>query len=474
MGGARLHAEGGGNLGQQRGQTFDRLGEFVRDRCGRAGDGDLCANRREGRRFENRDPAVGEGVGGEVRRGGLGQTATKIDGEDGAGLGRLTGQLQRPNDATDPEVGLDVRQPVLVFLFGARDQARLHLGDQFATGLGSFDDGIVGRGDDAAKVAQVELRQIALGGFGTIEPVGDAQPGEKILGHLQNALLGHGGLALGGESGVGLFQALTNGLHSLQREFGDRTLVLGDFGQNRLAVGVVGAQTLGLGALGQLGRRLETGATRSALATFRIIRSGIAARSTFATFTALSAITTFTAITTIATISAIAAIATSFASELLGDRLEGLVLANERDGLDLGHLHATLHDADDGHAIDVGFGFDLDDVTGLGTARQDGSIENSLGFTGTSGAPGPGSVGARTGQLDVDAAGHGWAHYRAIRALNQGTPLRCACADLRLGGPGPVDSSRCLRASRRGHHRVGEHRCRKFRVAVCRVAWRRR
>ena len=54
-------------------------------------------------------------------------------------------------------------------------QRLLQLGGELAGRLVAGDHRVVGRGDDAAQIAQVELLELALGGLGAVEPLGDAQ-----------------------------------------------------------------------------------------------------------------------------------------------------------------------------------------------------------------------------------------------------------------------------------------------------------
>jgi hypothetical protein len=49
------------------------------------------------------------------------------------------------------------------------------LGRELTRRLVTSDQRVVGRGDDAAQVAQVEMRQLPLGRLGAVEPVGDAK-----------------------------------------------------------------------------------------------------------------------------------------------------------------------------------------------------------------------------------------------------------------------------------------------------------
>ena len=124
----------------------------------------------------------------------------------------------------------------MVFLIGACGEASAQFSDEFATVLGTLDDGIVRCGNNTAQVAQVEFGQVFTRCFGTVKPIGDAQAGEKILSHLHNALLGHGWLAFSSQCSIGFFEALTNCLHSLQREFGNGTLIFGKLRQHSLAM----------------------------------------------------------------------------------------------------------------------------------------------------------------------------------------------------------------------------------------------
>ena len=123
-----------------------------------------------------------------------------------------------------------------MFLFGAGSKPSPQFGDEFTTVFGSFNHRVISCSYDAAKIAQIKFGQIFASGFGTVEPIGDAKTGEKILGHLQDALLGHGWLTFGGEGSVGVFETLTNGLHALECQFGNRTLIFGKFRQHCFAI----------------------------------------------------------------------------------------------------------------------------------------------------------------------------------------------------------------------------------------------
>ena len=110
------------------------------------------------------------------------------------------------------------------------------------------------------------MLELALGGLGAVEPVGDAQAREQLLGHLQHGGLGHLRLALGLQPGVVLAQPLAHGGDALQRELGDRPLLLGQRREHVGAVLLARAQPLRLRALRHLGRRREVRAVAATLA----------------------------------------------------------------------------------------------------------------------------------------------------------------------------------------------------------------
>ena len=288
---------------------------------------------------------------------------------------------------------------------GARDESGTKIGHERATRVVTFDDRIVGGGHDTAQITQIELLEIALGGLGTVEPVGYTQLGQKVLRHLQHTLLGHRGLALGGQSFVRGLQLLTHGLHALERQLGDRTLVLRNGGQHFLAMRAACLQTLGARTLREFGRRFETRTTRAigtTVATFTI--SGTIGTIAVAARTALAGVTfaaraTITAIVTSirATVAGPipgAAITLVALGQLLGDRLEVAVVGDESERFDLGGLGAVLNHRENFDAVEVELGVDLHDVAGLGARGKDRSVENTLGFARTGRSPCPGAVGS--------------------------------------------------------------------------------
>jgi hypothetical protein len=95
------------------------------------------------------------------------------------------------------------------------------------------------------------------------------------------------------------------------------------------------------------------------------------------------------------------------ADELLSDGLEGLVLSKQLEPRGLLPAASPTRDGQDGDALDLEFGFGLDDVTDLRITRQDVAVDHSLGLSGAGGAPRPRAIGARARQLDLDPTGHG-------------------------------------------------------------------
>ena len=284
---------------------------------------------------------------------------------------------------------------------GASDETGAKIGHEGATRVVAFDDRIVGSGDDTAQIAQIELLEVTLGGLGAVEPIGHTQLGEKILRHLQHALLGHGRLALGGQCFVRSLQFLANGLHALEGQLGNGTLVLGNRGEHFFAMRVASLQTLGARTLREFGRSLETRTARTVgatLATFAIggtSRSlSVAARSTFARFTVATRATITSVVTTIAATITRTAIALVALRELLCDRLEVAVVGDERQRFDLGGLGAILNHGENLDAVDVELGVDLHHVARLGAGGKDRSVENTLGLACTGRSPCPGAVGS--------------------------------------------------------------------------------
>ena len=65
-------------------------------------------------------------------------------------------------------------------------EGQLQLGRKIAGGLVASDHRIIGCGNHAAQIAQVELVEIGLGRVGPVEPLGDSQLREQLLGHRQH------------------------------------------------------------------------------------------------------------------------------------------------------------------------------------------------------------------------------------------------------------------------------------------------
>jgi hypothetical protein len=103
---------------------------------------------------------------------------------------------------------------------------------------------------------------LALGGLGTVEPLGHAQLGEEVLGHLQHGRFGHLRLTRRLRPSVVLAQTLTHRGHPLQRQFGDRPLLLRERFEHLAEMLLTGPQPLRLRPLRQLRRWREVRSVR--------------------------------------------------------------------------------------------------------------------------------------------------------------------------------------------------------------------
>ena len=250
----------------------------------------------------------------------------------------MRAELERTDDATDADGGIDVAEPQLQLLFLLGDERTLQLVGERSRGLVASDHGIVGSGDHTAKVAEIQFHEVVLGRIGPVEPLGNAQLGEQLLSHRQQAGCRNLFLAFGLETSVLLVDGLTNRWDAaLQCTFGDRALCLGELGEHCVAVSSSRLETLGLGTLRQLWRRGEVGATTTIVAAWPAA-GGIAAGPVAAGSVAAGAVAAWAsgtiAVWAVAT-RAVAAIATIAAvrplrpSQLLGDCLERRSGGNE-------------------------------------------------------------------------------------------------------------------------------------------------
>src|SRR5690606_1279268 len=102
------------------------------------------------------------------------------------------------------------------------------------------------------------------------------------LGHLHDGLLGHLRPTFGGSLAVLLTNLAANCGESLQRQLGDRPLLLGEVGEDRGAVCLAGLEPLRPRTLRDLGRGSER---RTAAATLAAVAAGppftVAARTSF-------------------------------------------------------------------------------------------------------------------------------------------------------------------------------------------------
>ena len=413
--GRHLHAEQGGDLGQQRPEALHRGRQLVGAgfRCG--GRDHQGADRRERHRLQHRRPAI-RPVGG-LQRGGrrLGQTRGQRAGERDAGLRRLRRQPQGPHHPADLEGRLDVGEPQGQLLVLLRHQRRLERGGERTGGLVAGDQRVVGRRHDAAQVAQVEVLELALRGLGAVQPVGDAELGEQVLGHLHHRRLRHLRLALGLQADVVLAQPLAHGRHPLQGELGDGALLLRRRRQHLGAVQLARAQALRLGPLRHLGGRREVRTLAPsvlALATGRAITAalvGPGAGRPVAAFTRRSPVATGRrrdARPGHRRDGAGADRRSDLPGAVLDDRLEALLARQQLQQAGPRRLLLVRDDRQHPDAVDVVFGLDPQLVADRRPARQDRTVEHATRLSGPGGAPGPRTVRCRARQLDLDADRH--------------------------------------------------------------------
>ena len=352
----------------------------------------------------------------------LAEASSQIGWEDDTGLGRLRREPQRTDDPADTDRSIDVAEPQGQLLVLLAHQRLLEVVGHGACRQIASNAGILAGGDHAAQVAQIEVFHLTLCGLGAVEPFGDAQLGEHVLGHLDNRLLGHDGLAGGFELRVLFLHAGTNCRHALQRHLGDRALLLGEIGEHRVAAGFAGTQALRLRALRQLGRSLEmgalaplVGATGTVTVTATITATITASAVTCTVTTTITTTTVTLGVTTTPSVTAVTAVSTLAAVTLgtrFDHRFERLLAREELEHVGVLGLFARrdhrLHLDAVEHLLDL----HLQHVTDGRSGWQQGGIHLPVGLAGASGAPRPRAVGERARQLDFNPAGHLRQRYR--------------------------------------------------------------
>ncbi len=275
---------------------------------------------------------------------------------------------------------------------------------------------VVGGGHDAAQVAQVEVLHLTLGRVGAVEPVGDAQPGDEVLGHSHHGGLRHLRLALGSQPGVVLAQALAHGSDALQRQLGDRPLLLRQGLEDVGAVLLAGPQALRLGALRNLGRWREVRPLTSAVLATRpplaggalAVAGGAVAGGALAaappgpvTLAALAAVRTVGTVGTLAApLAALVAravtprtaralVAAAARRALLDHRLEAVLRRQQLEHVGAVRLLLARDHREDADAVDVLLRLDAQLVADRRSRREDRTVENAARLPGPGGAPGP-------------------------------------------------------------------------------------
>src|SRR5581483_2749720 len=281
----------------------------------------------------------------------------------------------------------------------------------------------VGRHDDRAEVAQVELVDVGERRFGTVTPLGRAQARSQLLRERQQLLAVDRRLVALLAGGVLLVDRLAHGGDvARQHLLGDGAVLRGQLLEHGGAMGAPGAEPLGLGLL----RLLDAWAgrpARSALRSFAVgpalapfaspftSRFTIAAPSTIGTLAPLAAVRAVAAVAwTSITAASLAALATHQRR-----RDEIVVAARAAQHFDALGLVASLrldgrerHDRD---AVEIEVGVGAQHVADLRATGNERGVDHTAGFAGTRGAPRPRSVTAVAGELDVDPARHGAPRY---------------------------------------------------------------
>jgi len=286
----------------------------------------------------------------------------------------LRGQLERSHHATDAERRLDVLEPVGELLLLLHDQCRLEALGDLASAVVTCDHRVASGGDHAAQIAQVEVVEVGQRRIGAVEPLGDTQSGEQLLGDREETGRGNLFLALRRQLPVLLGDGLADrGDPALQHALGDRSLRWVEFGEHGIAVGPTGLESLGLGALRQLGRCLEAGTTLTlgalpAGTTLSCLPLASGATLAGRATGTLAALASGAAIVAVATGTTIVAIALG---QLLGDRLERTLTRKEFQQTTLLGLGLRRGDRQDRDAVELLLGLGPQHVADRRAGREE-------------------------------------------------------------------------------------------------------
>ena len=260
-------------------------------------------------------------------------------------------------------------------------------------------------------------------------PLGGPQPREELLGEREQAVGLQLGLTDGARGFVLLVDRLANpGDAAPQQLIGNGPLRVGQLRQDRVAMSAPrtkanhcrcrgGCRTIAprrtRGTLGtraaMLGSRW-TVATRRAVAA-RCATSGAVAAWTVGATGTCRAITAGPPVAVGAVSARTAAIAVAVSTPALFDERarHELFVALRADDFDalrfLARTRRGEHRHDD-DALEIALGVHSKGVADLRARRQHCAFDVAFGLFGSGGTPGPTSVGARAGELDVDPAGH--------------------------------------------------------------------
>ena len=351
-------------------------------------------NRGEGECLEHDHPALAGRQRRQLLERERDESWAQVGWHQRASLGRLRGQLERGDDATDFHRGAKVFGPVL-HLFALATLERCAQPVALLVERRILEQRRVVRlRDDRAQVAQVDGVDDLLDGIHVVAPLGDAQAGQHLDDEVDQRVGVDLGLAVLLQLLVLVVHGFANGTDAaFERLLGQHAL----FGLQRLehgrAMRVARAQASSAWTLGQLGRgRRELASRCSRAATAGVTLASLATVAT----TTLAAATGFVARRSVALVG--------------GDLRDGFEVgtrAGDGEQRDVAFALGDRCDGGDDRAVHVEFDVGTQHVADLAAVGQQTGCTRTLRGLGTGLTPGEGAVRARAGDLNVNATRHG-------------------------------------------------------------------
>ena len=433
------------------------------ERCsGGVGGRHQRAHRRERGGLEHGRPPVGA-VGGLQRRGRrLGEPVASWAGNGTPALGgtddRRNARTTRPTSSaasTSPSQSVSSSSCfVASACFSSAASCRV---DSSRATTGSSADATTLR-----RSREVEVIELALGRLGPVEPVGDAQPGDQLLGHLEHRRLRHQ-RACPPPSAGRCPHATAGGRRRCPARASSAIgrCSSGSDASTSAASLLAGAEPLGLGPLRELGRRREPRTLATPLGSprgpgavcaddrrHRARRWSPRARRPRSRAVAPSPRPSSRS-------PPVARPRPDAAPRSVVAALPGRPLlrrpartsssaGSSSSTLGAGRLLLRWDHGEHPDAVDVVLGLDAELVADRRPAGQDRAVEDAPRLAGAGGAPRPRPVGGRARELDLDAGGHGGSRYRWVAvAPTNGAAYR------RGHGRSTPSATRCRRSTRR-------------------------